>query len=207
VLKRINGTLAALAGCAALDPLCARRPEAIATNGRMRRATLRWIFEVLDTVAAAIPTPALTRLAARIAVFTAVSLPSPPALAALPWSTSRESELFDSVTATAVVGKDAQQRPSARAQSRPTSGVSPYGKQVSKVSIHGIPGPPPSVMRSLVQAMPLRSTKRSNGSQKPRYAARVKPFAIARKDRRQISTVVGPGNARLHAPANKPRKA
>jgi len=107
VLKLLKGALAALAGCAALDPLCARRSDAITTNGRMRRATGRRGFEVLDAVASAVPTPALTRLAAGIAVFTAVSLPTPSALAALPWSTSRESELIDSVTATAVIGKDA----------------------------------------------------------------------------------------------------
>jgi len=73
----------------------------------MRRATVRRGFEVLDAVASAVPTPALARLAACIAAFTAVSLPTPSALAALPWSTSCESELFDSVAATAVTGKDA----------------------------------------------------------------------------------------------------
>jgi hypothetical protein len=77
VLKRLKGALAALAGCAALDPLCARRSDAITTNGRMRRATVRRGFGVLDAVASAIPTPDLTRLAACIAVFTAVSLPTP----------------------------------------------------------------------------------------------------------------------------------
>ena len=84
MLNRLTGALAALAGCAALDPLCARRSESITTNGRMRRVTVRRGYEVLDAVASAIPTPALTRLAACIAVFTAVSLPTPAALAALP---------------------------------------------------------------------------------------------------------------------------
>ena len=107
VLKRLKGALAALAGCAALDPLCARRSEAITTNGRMRRATVRLAIDVLDAVASASPKTTLARLATCIAVLTAVSLPAPSALAAFPWSTSRESELFDSIAATAAIGKDA----------------------------------------------------------------------------------------------------
>ena len=46
MLKRLKGALAMLAGCAALDPLCARRSDVITSNGRMRRATVRRGFEV-----------------------------------------------------------------------------------------------------------------------------------------------------------------
>ena len=68
---------------------------------------MRWAIDVLDAVASASPKTTLARLATCIAVLTAVSLPAPSALAAFPWSTSRESELFDSIAATAVTGKDA----------------------------------------------------------------------------------------------------
>ena len=64
-------------------------------------------FEGLDAVASAIAPSTLTRLAVCIAMFTAVSLPTPSALASFPWSTSRESELIDSVAATTAIGKDA----------------------------------------------------------------------------------------------------
>jgi hypothetical protein len=96
VLERLKGALAVLASCAALDPLCARRSDAIETNGRMRRATVRLAIDVLDAGASASPKTTLARLATFIAVLTAVNLPAPSALGAFPWSTSRESKLIDS---------------------------------------------------------------------------------------------------------------
>ena|GEM_PF-5344136 len=182
MLKRLKGALAALAGCAALDPLYARRSDAITTNGRMRRATVRRGFEVLDAVASAIPTPALTRLAACIAVFAAVSLPTPSALAAYPWSASPESEIFDSVAATVETrgvirpGTASKAITNARpsAETVGTCAVAPYRWHISlwragsRLSIHGAAGPLPSAVRSLFKAMRPWSTERSNGSQKPR---------------------------------------
>ena len=100
VLKRLKGALAALAGGAALDPLCARRSDAIAGDGRRRNANRALGCEVLNARSPAIGTVVLARLAVCAAVFTAVSLPSQSALAAYPWSASPESEIFDSVAAT-----------------------------------------------------------------------------------------------------------
>jgi len=95
VLKRLKGALAALAGGAALDPLCARRSDAIAGDGRRRNANRALGCEVLNARSPAIGTVVLARLAVCAAVFTAVSLPSQSALAAYPWSASPKSEIFE----------------------------------------------------------------------------------------------------------------
>jgi len=88
VLKRLKGALAMLAPCTALDPFARGGLILFTSNGRMRHATVRLAVDVLNAVASASP----TRLATCIAVLTAVSLPAPSALAALPRSTSCESD-------------------------------------------------------------------------------------------------------------------
>jgi hypothetical protein len=67
VLERLKGALAMLAGCAAFDPLCARQSDAITSNGRMMRATVRLGIEVLNAVASASPKATLARLATCVA--------------------------------------------------------------------------------------------------------------------------------------------